>query len=59
MPDLIRHPENQWIPAFAGMTADRTIMRGLITERRLSMNDGESSKAKKEDQRLDQLTLLG
>jgi len=20
MPELIRHPENEWIPAFAGMT---------------------------------------
>ena len=30
MPDLIRHPEKDWIPAFAGMTAYWTIMRHLI-----------------------------
>jgi len=25
MPDLIRHPEKEWIPAFAGMTGKEEI----------------------------------
>jgi len=31
MPDLIRHPGQFWIPAFAGMTALTYIVAGVIT----------------------------
>jgi hypothetical protein len=30
MPDLIRHPVQFWIPAFAGMTALTYIVAGVI-----------------------------
>jgi len=31
MPDLIRHPGQLWIPAFAGMTVLTYIVAGVIT----------------------------
>ena len=31
MPDLIRHPGQLWIPAFAGMTALTYIVAGVIS----------------------------
>ena len=31
MPDLIRHPVQFWIPAFAGMTSLTYIIAGVIT----------------------------
>jgi len=37
MPDLIRHPDQLWIPAFAGMTALTYIVAGVITLRALCL----------------------